>query len=241
MKKRVFWLVPFVLSTLFFACEKEDDLPDNRPLDVNYDPIINPDNFVESVTNPYWPMTPGKLYRYETTTDEGTETVEVTFTGETKTILGVACTVIHDVLKVDGEITEDTYDWYVTDQEGNVWYMGEDTKELENGKVVSTEGAWEAGVDGAKPGILVPAKPILGLPYRQEYYHNQAEDWGKVIKLGETVKTPFGTFTNCLVTEEWTPLEPDVAEKKYYAPNIGEVKAEKIKGGLEVQELVDIQ
>ena len=121
----------------------------------------------------------------------------------------------------DGNLTEKTFDYYAQDKKGNVWYFGEDTKEYENGKVVSTKGSWEAGVDGAKPGFIMQADPKVGETYRQEYYEGEAEDMAKVLSLSESVTVPYGSFDQVLVTKEWTPLEPGLVEHKYYAPGVG--------------------
>jgi hypothetical protein len=131
---------------------------------------------------------------------EGTvQDVEVTVTDKTKQILGIKATVVHDQLKEDGEVVEDTFDWYAQDVDGNLWYMGEDTKEFENGKVTSTEGSWEAGVDNAQPGIILPAAPAVGMTYRQEYLKGQAEDEASVMGLTEHVKVKFGTSDDVLI------------------------------------------
>jgi hypothetical protein len=121
-----------------------------------------------------------------------------------------------------------------------VWYFGEDSKELENGVVVSTEGSWEAGVDGAKPGIVMEAHPAVGDEYRQEYYKGEAEDMAKVLALNVSVTVPFGAYTDCLQTNEWTPLEKGYAEDKYYAPGVGLVNELVVKGGTGYMQLVDI-
>jgi hypothetical protein len=148
--------------------------------------------------------------------------------------------VVSDILKnVKGDVLESTSDWYAQDKDGNVWYFGEDTKEYVKGKVSSTKGSWKAGVNGAQPGLVMPAKPILGIPYRQEYLFNEAEDMGKVLSLTETVSVQSGTFNNCIMTEEWSPLEPAVIEHKYYASGIGNIKTVMIKGGNEVSELTE--
>jgi hypothetical protein len=237
MNKILFGFIAIAMGFQLISCEKDD----KRTKDEYYFPILNPDDFIDSITNIYLPFTPGKVNTYEGQTDEGTETIVVTVTNDKKTILGIDCIVVHDVVSLEGNTTEDTYDWYAQDIHGNVWYLGEDSKEIENGVVVGTGGSWEAGVDGAQAGIVMPAVPILGVPYRQEYYFNEAEDWGKVIETGLNVKINYGTFTNCIKTEEWNPLEPDVLENKYYAPGIGVIKEETVKGEKEVVELINIQ
>ncbi len=201
-----------------------------------YNPVINPIDFVTQVDNQYYPLVPGTKFIYE----GGGERIEVNVTDQTKEILGVTCIVVRDRVFVGDELIEDTFDWYAQDKEGNVWYFGEDTKEYENGVVVSTAGAWEAGVDGAKPGIIMKANPQIGDSYRQEYYEGEAEDMAEVLSLGESVTVPYGSFKNCLKTKEWTPLEPDVEENKYYAPGVGLVLEVAVKGGSGRVELISI-
>ncbi len=163
-------------------------------------------------------------------------------TNQTKTILGVTNTVVLDtVWDEDDELVEETYDWYAQDKEGNVWYFGEDSKEYEAGVLVSTAGSWEAGVDGAKPGIIMEANPQIGDSYRQEYYVGEAEDMAEVLSLSETASVPYDSFTGCLKTKEWTPLEPDIVAHKYYAPGVGCVMEIMVEGGSEHVELIDVR
>jgi hypothetical protein len=237
MNKILIAFMGIAMGFQFISCEKDQE----RTRDDYYLPILNPDSFTDSITNIYLPYVPGKVYTYEGQTDEGKETIVVTVTNDKKTILGIECIVVHDVVSLEGNVIEDTYDWFAQDIYGNVWYLGEDSKEIDNGVVIGTEGSWEAGVDGAQAGIVMPTLPILGIPYRQEYYFNEAEDWGKVIETNLDVAIGYGTFTNCIKTEEWTPLEPDVLENKYYAPGIGVIKEVAVKGENEVVELINIQ
>jgi hypothetical protein len=155
-------------------------------------------------------------------------------------VVGIECVVVRDTVSLDGELIEDTHDWYAQDKDGNVWYMGEDSKEYEGGQVTSTAGSWEAGVDGALPGIKVWATPLVGdAPYYQEYYEGEAEDLGRDVALDGTASVQFGDYTDLLVVEEWTPLEPEVVERKYYAAGVGTVKEEMARGGNEVVELIE--
>lgn len=203
---------------------------------------LDPADFVAEIDNPYWPMKPGYRWVYTETDEEGNEMqVDVTVTSDTKNILGISATVVHDVVTQDGDVIEDTFDWYAQDVDGNVWYLGEDTKESEDGVVVSTEGSWEAGVDGAQAGILVPANPEVGMAYRQEYYAGEAEDNGKVLALNEHVEVPYGAFDGCLQTEDTTPLEPDVLEHKYYCRDVGPVLAVDVASGVGREELVTFE
>jgi hypothetical protein len=187
-------------------------------------------------------MTPGSRWIYRETDGQGaTQRVEVTVTGQTKTISGIQARVVHDVVTEDGQLVEDTYDWYAQDATGNIWYLGEDTKEYEHGKVTSTEGSWQAGVDGAQPGILLLADPKRAMEYRQEYYKGQAEDAARVLSLDMRVKVPAGFYDPVLVTRDYTPLEPDLVEHKFYAPGVGPVLAITIKGGSGRMELLRFQ
>jgi hypothetical protein len=162
----------------------------------------------------------------------------VTVTRKTKTIMGIEARVVHDVVTEDGDLVEDTFDWYAQDADGNIWYLGEDTREYENGKVKTTEGSWEAGVDGAQAGIVVPAAPRVGLTYRQEYYSGEAEDRGEILSLNEKATVPFGSFEQVLMTKDTTPLDPKVLEHKFYARGVGPVLAVSVSGGSDREELV---
>jgi hypothetical protein len=202
---------------------------------------LDPANFVAVIDNSYWPMTPGSRWVYRETDAAGSrQRVEVTVTDETKTILGIEATVVHDVVSEDGEDVEDTYDWYAQDKWGNVWYLGEDTTEYDNGKA-SKAGSWEAGVDGAEAGVVVPGSREVGLAYRQEYYEGEAEDAGQILSLDERVKVPFGNFENVLMTKDWTPLEPDLLEQKFYAEGVGPVLAVTLSGGTDREELLSFE
>jgi hypothetical protein len=225
------------LPVMFYACNKEEA---NRELDQTYDPIINSANFADSITNPYYPLSPGKIYIYQGQAEDAFEIDSVIVTYQTKTILGVSCRVVNDVVYSRDLLIEQTYDWYAQDIEGNVWYMGEASTQYSNGKITGTEGSWEAGVNGAKPGIVMQSHPQLGLPYRQEYLFNTAEDMAKVLSINESTSVPYGSFSNCYMTEEWSELDPGVIENKYYAPGIGYIRTIMVKGGAEDMKLVAI-
>jgi hypothetical protein len=171
---------------------------------------------------------------------EGTEQrVVVTVTNRTKRIAnGVEARVVHDVVTERGVPVEITDDWYAQDAEGNVWYLGEATTEYENGKPVSTAGSFEAGVDGAQPGIIMPADPAPGTTYRQEYYAGEAEDEGEIVSLDAQAEVPFGHFEPALMTRDVNPLEPKVLEFKFYARDVGPVLAVSVSGGSDREELV---
>jgi hypothetical protein len=204
-------------------------------------PQIDPANFVSAVTNPFFPLVPGTVFVYEGES-EGVPTCEVmTVTNETKVILGVTTIVVHVQSFEDGVLIEETFDWYAQDVDGNVWYFGEDTRELdEAGNVISTEGSWEAGVDGAQPGIIMLADPKKGKRYQQENAPDVAEDMAQVRSLDASVCVPYGCFEDVLVTKEWSPLEKGVVENKYYAEGVGFILSVTIKGGEERLELVSV-
>jgi len=183
-------------------------------------PLIEPANFVSGVNNPYFPLIPGSTMEYRGTTRSGTETFRIEVTHRQKTILGVSTTVVIEVV----EIAEN---WFAQDREGSVWYFGEFTREFERGTPVSTAGSWEAGVNGATPGIIMRAHPGGGDTYFQEFAPGVAQDMAMVIGTGRTVTVPFGTYSNVLLTKEWTPLEPSSVEHKSYAPGIGLILEEK--------------
>jgi len=185
--------------------------------DKAYTPHINPSEFTTTIDNEYFPMKPGTIFVYE----GGQERDKMSVTHDTKKVMGVECVVVDDRGYEAGELIEKTYDWFAQDNKGNVWYFGEDTREYEDGKVVSTEGSWEAGVGGAKPGILMRADPKAGQSYRQEYYPGEAMDMARVLGSNESVTVPYGSFDHVLETKEWTPLQPGFSERKYYVRGVG--------------------
>lgn len=204
-----------------------------------YHPVIVPANFDGGRSNSFFPLTIGTIRTYEGLTVEGLETIVVTVTPDTRTILGIQCAVVRDIAYLDGEVIEDTLDYYATDDSGNVWYFGENTVEYENGLAVSTHGAWIAGEDGAKPGIVMKANPQVGAVYRQEFAPSEAEDAAEVIARNRRVATPAGTFTGCVKTEDFTPIEPDALEYRFYAPGIGVVREVNAETG-EIVNLVEV-
>jgi hypothetical protein len=204
-----------------------------------YSVEVDPAGFVETIDNPYMPFIPGSTWRLEGKTDEGREVDTITVLHQTREVMGVTTTVVKDVVKLEGELVEKTWDWFAQDLRGNVWYFGEDTAEYEDGKVVSRSGAWEAGVDGALPGIVMPADPNVSDATRQEYYRGEAEDMGWVVQTGITREVPFGSFDDVIRVLEWSPLEPEVVGQKFFAPDVGIISEEALSGGLEVFELVE--
>ena len=210
-----------------------------------YAPHISPADFTTTIDNKYFPLKPGTTFVYEGTVTENhqdtTERDEMAVTHGTKQIMGVECVEVNDKVWEEGKLIEQTFDWYAQDKEGNVWYFGEDSKELENGKVTSTKGSWEAGKDGAKPGIIMQAHPKVGQTYRQEYYKGEAEDMALVLDVNGSAKVPYGSFDHVLVTKDWNPLEPSILEHKYYAAGVGNVMEISVKGPPERIELVEVK
>ena len=200
-------------------------------------------DFVAVITNGWYPLVPGTVFTYEGETDEGMETIVVEVTHDTRVILGITATVVHDQAFLDGDLIEDTFDWYAQDGDGTIWYLGEDSCEIEDDVCVSTEGSWEAGVDGALPGILMWGAPgeHVGETYRQEFYADEAEDMAKVLRLSTRVTVPYGEFEGCLETMDFTPLDPGAREHKVYCFGTGLVLELSPRDGRRRVELVDIQ
>ena len=194
-----------------------------------------------NITNKYLPLKAGNTFIYKGRADGEPVRERFAITNETKTILGIKTRVIRDTVWINGELAELTDDWFAQDDAGNVWYLGEFSTDYENGKVVGHEGSWEAGVNGAKPGIVMLANPKVGDSYAQEFAPGIAEDKATVLSLNEKIRVPYGRFTNVLKTKDLSPLDPGAVEHKYYAPGIGLVKAILVKGGSEQVRLLDIK
>jgi hypothetical protein len=204
---------------------------------------LSPADFTTRITNPYWPMKPGSRWVYRETDSAGTkQRVVVTVTNTTKLIAnGVTARVVRDVVTEKGQPVEVTDDWYAQDRAGNIWYLGEATTEYENGKPKTTAGSFEAGVDGAQAGVVMPARPRPGLRYRQEYYKGEAEDKARIMSLREKAEVPFGFFKRVLMTREVNPLSPRALEFKFYASGVGPVLAISVSGGSDREELVSFK
>ena len=198
-------------------------------------------SFSAHVDNAWYPLRPGTTYVYRGMKDGKPARDVVAVTHRTRLVGGVRCRVVHDRLYLSGRLAERTSDYFAQDDRGTVWYVGEDTAELApSGRVVSTEGTWHTGVDGARAGIFMPAHPRVGERHRQEFLRGHAEDHFQVVSLDARVVVPFGAFDHALRTREWTPLEPGVIDAKFYVRGIGEVSEQTVRGGREVARLVRI-
>lgn len=240
MKTRRAVAVALVAASTIAACEGGDEnhsstLPQGSEL-VELDPA----DFTTQIDNPYWPMRPGSRWVYRETDSEGAvQRVEVTVTPKTKRIAnGIEARVVRDEVTENGSPVEVTDDWYAQDSAGNVWYLGERTTEYQNGRPTTNAGSFEAGIDGAQPGIAVRAKPEAGMTYRQEYYAGEAEDRAEVVSTNEQAEVPLGHFTEVLMTRDLNPLKPKILEFKFYARDVGPVLAVAVSGGSDREELV---
>ena len=213
------------------------------PAGGTYSPMIDPANFVTTIDNRYFPLLPGTGFHYKGVAENGTtpQTDDMVVTHRTKLILGVPCTVVRDTVSSRGKPIEHTLDWYAQDKDGNVWYMGEDTRELQHGKFVKADDSWEAGVAGAEPGIIMPGDPQPGDAYRQEYYPRFALDQARVVGDGGSVSVPYGSYKSTLLTVETAPqLDPGVAERKWYVAGVGDIKEHTVSGNHEEIVLVGV-
>ena len=207
-----------------------------------YQPKIDPANFTDVIDNSLFPLNPGTRFTYRGVRDGQTQTDVVEVTSQTKLIMGVTAVAVLDTATHGSRLLEKTTDWYAQDREGNVWYFGEDTAEYKkNGEVASREGSWMGGVDGAQPGIIMPAQPEVPLSYRQEFYAGHAEDMAWIISSSQPTRVPLGSYRDALLTLEWTRLEPDVLSEKLYAPGVGLISEHDVAGGDERSVLVSVK
>ena len=200
-----------------------------------YHPQINPAEFTTTIDNPFYPLVPGTTFKFAEKVANApiTNEVEVTVTHDTRTIMGVKCVVVRDTVTEKGVLTEDTYDWFAQHKDGTVWYFGEAVKEYGVAGKVGTAGSWEAGVNGAQPGIVMPGQPTPGEPMRQGYLRGEEEDMVQIMATDETVKVPFGTYSGCARTKDWSMLESG-SEKKWYAKGIGFIRSESVDDEVEL-------
>ena len=243
-------LVAVIIALQFLGgCGQDDNAPARTgnespaptPLPRGADPVeLDPDDFTAGSDHPYFPLEPGRQWTFRETDESGaTVNVVVTVSNQTRTIAnGVEARVVRDTVTEDGALIEDTLDWYAQDTDGNVWYLGENTAEFVDGELTTRDGSFEAGVDGALPGIIMPADPAVGMKYRQEYYKDEAEDNGEVIATGHQADVAKGHFDDVVLTSDTITIEPEVLEYKLYAPGVGLVMALGISGGGGREELV---
>ncbi len=216
---------------------------DLAPIHGTYAPNIDPSNFVATIDNRYFPLEPGTGFHYRGVAENGKtpQTDDMVVTHKTKEILGVPSTVVRDTVSSRGKPIERTLDWYAQDKYGNVWYMGENTRERQHGRFVKQSDSWEAGVNGALPGIIMPGSPQRGDVYRQEYYPGHALDQARVLGSGGRIKVPYGSFKHTLATVETSPkLDPGVAERKYYVAGVGDIKEHTVRGDHEQIQLIRV-
>ena len=230
----------FYVDSLGFLLEEKVDGTERVELIESFDqrePDIAVDDFDNStdIDNEFFPLTPGTFYTYEIDTDEGTEVTVVEVTSDTRLVMGITTRIVRDTVTLDGVVIEDTFDWYAQDNDGNVWYFGEEVDNYNyddegNFVDIDNDGSWEAGVDGAQPGIIMPTEPRVGDSYRQEYYEGEAEDLAVIDALDVDITLEDSSMYTALKIKEWNPLEEDSFEYKYYAPGVGLVREESIDG-----------
>lgn len=235
MSTRLVKLLLFVISVTYLARWSAD--AQTAPELAKFDAKAFRDGAVD---NRFFPLRPGTVYVFRVREGDEVSIDSITVTSNTKQIAGVRAVVVHDRVRRNGKLTEDTYDWYAQDTAGNVWYMGEDTRAYK-GRSSSRQGSWEAGLKGARAGIIMLAQPKVGVSYRQEYRKASAEDMGQVLSLHDSVTVPAGHFTGCITTKDWSPLERGVVEHKTYCPGFGVVLEQTIAGGNERSELISIR
>lgn len=241
--KRLNILMGILLLVILVACAPATssvDAPAQEsmaPANSSYTVSITAADFVPVIDNPYLPFVPGSKWVYEATLEDGTvEHNEIEVLQETRMVNGVAATVVHDTVLVNGELKEETFDWYAQDKDGNVWYLGEEVDNYENGQLVDHAGSWEWGVDGALPGIMMWADPSAHLneEYYQEFYAGEAEDMGQVQSVSESVTVPFGSFDKVVKTYDFSTADPDLKENKFYASGIGVIQEIDLTAGEQV-------
>jgi hypothetical protein len=212
------------------------------PVKRDYHPHVDPAKFGRRIDNRYLPFQPGTRTVAKGVAENGRtpQRDAQVVTDRKRKVDGVRCVVVRDTVSSRGKPVERTFDWYTQDKHGNVWYFGENSKDYQHGHWVQSDGSWEAGVHGAQPGVMMMAHPKRGIAYRQEYYRGHSEDQAQVLGHRRRVNVPYGTFHHTLGTRERSRLEPGVAEKKWYARGVGEIKSKDVKGSKEGFRLVKV-
>ena len=205
-----------------------------------YNPVLDPANFVGTVDNPYFPLPVGRTWVYRGIKNGQSQIDRVTVTQKTKVLAGITATTVFDVATHRGTLLERTFDWYAQDRQGNVWYLGENTTAYLPGGQKDKSGSWQAGVEGAKPGIIMEANPQIPDAYRQECRAGKAEDTAWIVGTQGSVKVPYGTLRHTLTSLETTRIEPGVVDEKIYAPGIGIVREQALAGDTELARLVSV-
>jgi hypothetical protein len=196
---------------------------------------LDPGRFTTRIDNRFWPMAPGSRWVYRETDGAGEERrVEVTVTGRTVRVLGIEARVVRDVAYQQGRPREVTDDWFAQDLQGNLWQLGEVSHEPA-GTATSTARSWRAGVDGAGPVLVLPARPAPGTVFRRAHAAVQ------VLSAGTRAKVPYGSFRGVLVTEELGSLEPGQVEHEFYASGVGPVLAVTVSEGSGREELIGFE
>jgi len=240
-----------VVTALLAGCNSDGGSPSSSstspgaspaPVMTPYSPAIDPADFGGPVDNRWLPLRPGTVFRYRGVGDDGKtpELNTVAVTHKTKRIMGIDATVVLDQVFSDGKPEERTFDWYAQDKRGNVWYLGEDSRNYEHGRWVRDDGSWEAGVGNGKPGIIMLGRPRRGDAYRQEYSPGHAVDRARVLGSGGPVEVPFHSFDRTLLTREYSSIDHQF-ENKWYARGVGVIKEKALTESKELSELVAIK
>jgi hypothetical protein len=231
-----------LMLTGVLAAAASADSPTPAPVTTPYNPSIDPANFGGPVDNRWLPLKPGTTFRYRGVGDDGKtrELNTVTVTHRTKRILGIKATVVLDQVFSEGKPEERTFDWYAQDNQGNVWYMGEDSSNFEHGRWVKDDGSWEAGVGNNKPGIIMLAHPRRGDAYRQEYSPGHALDQAQVLGPGGSVNVPFRSFKRTLLTLEYSSIDHQY-ELKWHARGVGVIQEQAVTKSKELSKLVAVK
>jgi hypothetical protein len=210
------------------------------PSGIAYEPKLDPAHFVSKIDNPYYPLPVGRTLTYRGVRDGVTQTDTVHVTNRTKVIEGITARVITDVATHHSRLLESTTDYYAQDDQGTVWYLGEDTKAYDSQGNVDTSGSWTAGVNDAEPGIIMESNPQIPDGYRQEYLAGEAEDTAWVVNRGTSTNVPYGTIHNTMTSLEFARIEPTVVDQKIYGPGLGIVRETAISGDIEISKLVKV-
>ena len=237
MNRAGVWATVALLLSLVVGVAVLSSASEERAL---YAPHIDPAAFTTRIDNPYHPLRPGTRWVYEGRTDEGSERKVVEVTDEIRVVMGVPCVVVKDTVTLEGELYEETVDWFAQHRDGAVWNFGEETRKRADDGQFTPAGSWEAGLGGALPGVIMPADPRPGGPYYQEYLPGEAEDMAQVIQDGASLTVRFGSYVRVVVTRDWSPLDPGVVEHKHFAPGIGLIREEAVEGDEYRMELVEL-